>query len=59
LNGHVMKAHGSASEWAIMNAIRISTEAVQHQISAMIRDEIALANERVAALRPAQAVSAA
>jgi phosphate acyltransferase len=59
LNGHVMKAHGSASERAIMNAIRISTEAVQHQISAMIRDEIALANERVAALRPAQAVSAA
>ena len=30
LNGIVMKAHGSANARAIMNAIRVSTEAVQH-----------------------------
>jgi phosphate acyltransferase len=59
LNGHVMKAHGSASERAIMNAIRVSTEAVKHQISAIIRDEIAHANERVNQARLAEAVSAA
>jgi phosphate acyltransferase len=59
LNGHVMKAHGSASGTAIMNAIRISTEAVQHQISSVIREEIALANERLAPAQPAEAVPAA
>lgn len=47
VNGHVMKAHGSASERAIMNAIRVSTEAIQHHIDHVIRDEIARANEAV------------
>lgn len=47
INGHVMKAHGSASERAIMNAIRVSTEAIQHHIDHVIRDEIARANEAV------------
>jgi glycerol-3-phosphate acyltransferase PlsX len=47
LNGNVMKAHGSASERAIMNAIRVSTEAIQHQINQVIREEIAQANEVV------------
>jgi phosphate acyltransferase len=51
LNGTVMKAHGSASDRAIMNAIRVSTEAVQHHINQIIRDEVAQANERVAALK--------
>lgn len=48
INGHVMKAHGSASERAIMNAIRVSTEAIQHHIDQVIRNEIARANEAVA-----------
>lgn len=51
LNGNVMKAHGSARERAIMNAIRVSTEAVQHQINQVFRDEIERANERLAAVR--------
>jgi glycerol-3-phosphate acyltransferase PlsX len=44
LNGTVMKAHGSASDQAIRNAIRISTEAVQHHINQMIQKEVARAN---------------
>jgi glycerol-3-phosphate acyltransferase PlsX len=51
LNGNVMKAHGSARERAIMNAIRLSTEAVQNQINQLIRDEIACANDRLAAAK--------
>lgn len=47
LNGNVMKAHGSARERAIMNAIRLSTEAVQHNINQIIQQEIAEANERL------------
>ncbi len=47
LRGHVIKAHGSARETAIMNAIRVSIEAIQHQISAMIEHDVALANERL------------
>ncbi|MFO1499120.1 MAG: phosphate acyltransferase PlsX [Verrucomicrobiota bacterium] len=47
LNGNVMKAHGSAKERAIMNAIRMSTEAVQHRINQVIQDEVARANEAV------------
>jgi glycerol-3-phosphate acyltransferase PlsX len=57
LNGNVMKAHGSASARAIMNAIRISSEAVQHDMNQLIRDEVARANERVAALKSAAAVA--
>lgn len=48
LNGNVMKAHGSASERAIMNAIRVSTEAVQHGINQVIEAEIARANQAIA-----------
>jgi phosphate acyltransferase len=59
LNGHVMKAHGSANERAIMNAICVSTQAVQHHINDTIREEIARANERLNTIRPAEAVSAA
>ncbi len=47
LNGVVMKCHASANERAIMNAVRISTESVHHNINQTIRDEIAQANERV------------
>ena len=48
INGHVMKAHGSARERAIMNAIRVTKETIQHQISHLIRQKIAQANERLA-----------
>jgi len=48
LNGTVMKAHGSAREKAIMNAIRITTETVEHQINKAITDELQRANERLA-----------
>ncbi|HWF19535.1 MAG TPA: phosphate acyltransferase PlsX [Verrucomicrobiae bacterium] len=47
LNGTVMKAHGSAREKAIMNAIRITTETIQHQITQVISNEIQRANERL------------
>ena len=51
LNGIVMKAHGSARERAIMNAIRLSTEAAQQGINQAIRSEIAAANQRLEALK--------
>ena len=47
LNGIVMKAHGSARERAIMNAIRITSEVIQHQINRVIENEIAEANARL------------
>ncbi len=47
LNGTVMKAHGSAREKAIMNAIRITTETIQHKTNQIITDEIQRANERL------------
>ncbi len=51
LNGIVMKAHGSARERAIMNAIRVTTETIQHQMNQAISGEIAKANQRIAALK--------
>jgi len=51
LNGTVMKAHGSAREKAIMNAIRVTTETVEHQINKAITDELQRANERLAATK--------
>ena len=53
LNGNVMKAHGSAREKAIMNAIRITSEAIRHQINQVIQDEIAEANARLATVKAA------
>jgi phosphate acyltransferase len=50
LNGNVMKAHGSARERAIMNAIRLSTNAVQHQIHRVIQEAVCRATERLAAV---------
>src|ERR1043166_905428 len=52
LNGNVIKAHGAARERAIMNAIRVSTEALQHHMNEMIQQEIARANHRIAQLTP-------
>jgi glycerol-3-phosphate acyltransferase PlsX len=49
LNGNVIKAHGSAREKAVMNAIRIAGESVQHHLNEMIVAEIHQANARFAA----------
>jgi len=48
LNGNVIKAHGSARDRAIMNAIRVSTEAIQHHINDLIQEEVTQANQRLA-----------
>ena len=47
LKGNVIKAHGSARERAIMNAIRVSMEAIQHHLKEMIQDEVQQANQRL------------
>ena len=57
LNGNVIKAHGSARERAIMSAIRVATEEVQHGLNEIIARRIAAANEKLAA-QPAAPVSA-
>lgn len=41
LNGNVIKAHGSARERSIMNAIRVAGEAVEHKINDLIVRQIA------------------
>jgi phosphate acyltransferase len=48
LNGNVIKAHGSAREKAIMNAIRVAGEAVQHHLNELIVKEINRANAKLA-----------
>jgi glycerol-3-phosphate acyltransferase PlsX len=55
LNGHVMKAHGSSRERAIMNAVRVTTEIIGHNINRHIQDQILAANEAIAAPAPAAA----
>lgn len=57
LNGNVIKAHGSSRERAIMSAIRVATEEVQHGLNKIIAQRIAATNERLAAV-PAAPVSA-
>jgi phosphate acyltransferase len=52
LNGTVMKAHGSAREKAIMNAIRITTETIQNRINQTIAGEIQRAAEKLASVKP-------
>lgn len=49
LNGNVIKAHGSSRERAIMSALRVATEEVQHGLNEIIVRRIAAANERLAA----------
>ena len=53
LNGNVIKAHGSSRERAIMGAIRVAAEEVQHGLNDIISRQIALANERLASQSPA------
>ncbi|MDB6022043.1 MAG: Phosphate acyltransferase [Pedosphaera sp.] len=59
LNGTVMKAHGSARERAIMNAIRVTTDALKHQITQVISQEIQRATERLASHGPDASTSEA
>jgi glycerol-3-phosphate acyltransferase PlsX len=47
-NGAVLKAHGSARERAVANAIHTITQSLQHQVNQTIAREIARANERLA-----------
>jgi phosphate acyltransferase len=47
LNGVVMKAHASANARAITNALRVCTEAIQHNVNALIRQDVARANDRL------------
>lgn len=53
LNGIVIKAHGSARERAIMNAIRVAAEEISHGVNQIISQHIAHANERLAAAETA------
>jgi len=53
LNGIVVKTHGSSRERAVMNAIRVATEEVEHDLNKMILREIAQANKRLATVLPA------
>ena len=52
-NGTVMKAHAAAHERAIVSAIRITVENLQHRVNELIEREIAQANERLAAVAEA------
>ena len=47
LNGNVIKAHGSSSETAIMNAVRVAAESVQHKIKQSIDSEVERVNEQL------------
>lgn len=58
LRGNVIKAHGSARERAIMNAIRVAGEEIRHGLSEVIAQEIARANERFALAKSAATVPA-
>jgi len=59
LNGNVIKAHGSAREKAIMNAIRVATETIQHHVNEVIAREVAEANRRLAPVMTTGPVPAA
>jgi len=47
LNGSVMIAHGSASERAMKNAVRLTVETVQNRINEVTCEEIMRANQRM------------
>ena len=58
-NGTVLKAHGSARERAIANAIRVATQNLQHQVNQTIAQEIAQANLRLGTVEPLPAALSA
>jgi glycerol-3-phosphate acyltransferase PlsX len=45
-NGAVLKAHGSARERAVANAVRVTADNLEHQVNQIIAREIARAKER-------------
>jgi glycerol-3-phosphate acyltransferase PlsX len=47
LNGTVIKAHGSARELAIMNAIRVAGETIQHRMTETMARELARAADQM------------
>jgi phosphate acyltransferase len=49
LRGNVIKAHGSARERAMANAIRVAAEAVQHRVNESIVEAVAAATARIEA----------
>jgi len=49
-NGTILKAHGSARERAVTNAIKVSVDNLQHQVNTLISQEIERANRRLAAV---------
>ncbi len=53
LNGIVVKAHGSARQRAIANAIRVATEEINHGVNQIISQQIARANQSLAAAETA------
>ena len=53
LNGIVVKAHGSSRERAFASAIRVASEEIAHEINQNISQQIARANERLAAAETA------
>jgi glycerol-3-phosphate acyltransferase PlsX len=46
-NGMVFKAHASARERAVASALRVTAEALQHEVNQTIAREIARANEKL------------
>jgi fatty acid/phospholipid biosynthesis enzyme len=40
LNGNVIKAHGGARESAIMNAVRVATEAIKQRVNEHITENV-------------------
>jgi phosphate acyltransferase len=59
LNGNVIKAHGSAREEAIFNAIRVAGESVRHHLKDHIIEEIARVRDALAASPAAPAMTQA
>jgi glycerol-3-phosphate acyltransferase PlsX len=57
LNGVVIKAHGSARERAIMNAIRIASELVVHRMNDTFSTELAAASRAIEPLLAAEAAA--
>jgi glycerol-3-phosphate acyltransferase PlsX len=55
-NGMVFKAHASARERAVASALRVTVEALQHQVNQTIAAEIARANEKLIAADNPRAV---
>jgi glycerol-3-phosphate acyltransferase PlsX len=55
-NGMVFKAHASARERAVASALRVTGEALQHQVNQTIAAEIARANEKLIAADNPRAV---